>query len=182
VTWKVYTLDANGILNSQPVVTKSISRFETVFGQSLDGDAVTGIDPSKIVQSTWTQDQDVALEAGTDAVYVRSKGALIQVTDGNGGSVSFDYTEETDGGSSSSHVVASEEDGANILMAVEYATTVGTDTSKSWVVHTLTVEGTGADAYAKIDWSKADVTSDMTSYISKFGQNFTQDVVTTVGA
>jgi hypothetical protein len=51
-------------------------------------------------------------------------------------------------------------------------------TDKSWVVHTMGVQGTGASAYATIDWTKAVVTDDMTDYAALFGQTFTQDVTT----
>jgi hypothetical protein len=181
VTWKIYTASADGIVNSKPVVSTSIARWEAVLNQDLNVDGVKGIVLSDLTPVA-TDTSDVSLDK-SGAVYVRSGGVFIQVTDGNDGSVSFESDESQAGSSSSSHVIAAETQAdGTILMAVEYDSQVGDVATKSWVVHTLNVEGTGSSAYAEIDWTKADVTSDMSSYVSLFGQNFVQDQVTTVGA
>ena len=110
---------------------------------------------------------------------MRNGGSLIQVTDGADGSISFESSETLPDGFSTSKVVGAQaQDDGNILLAVEYASQVGDVSNKSWVVHTLNVKGTGASAYAVIDWTHAVVTDDMTDYATLFGQTFSQDVVT----
>jgi hypothetical protein len=177
VLWKIYTVDpTTGLMTAKPVETKSIARFESDFGQDLDLDLSTGIVQSAL--KTLTGDSDVALD-DNGAVYVRNSGSLIQVTDGADGAISFESSETLPDGFSTSKVVGAQaQDSGNILLAVEYASTVGDVSDKSWVVHTLTVQGTGASAYASIDWAKAVVTDDMSDYAALFGQTFSQDVAT----
>ena len=177
VLWKIYTVDpTTGLMTAKPVETKSIARFESDFGQDLDLDLSTGIVQSAL--NTLTGDSDVALD-DNGAVYVRNSGSLIQVTDGADGAISFESSETLPDGFSTSKVVGAQaQDSGNILLAVEYASTVGDVSDKSWVVHTLTVQGTGASAYASIDWAKAVVTDDMSDYAALFGQTFSQDVAT----
>jgi len=178
INWKIYTTDATGLLNAKPVETKSIARWETVFNQDLTPNvgASLGVDQASL--TPLNGDSDVALDA-TGAVYVRNSGTLIQVTDGLDGAISFESSETLPDGFSTSKVVGAQtQDNGNILLAVEYASSVGDVSDKSWVVHTLTVQGTGATAYASIDWTKAVVTDDMTDYSALFGQTFTQDVAT----
>ncbi len=178
INWKIYTTDSTGLLTAKPVETKSISRWETVFNQNLTPNvgASLGVDQASL--TPLNGDSDVALDA-TGAVYVRNSGTLIQVTDGLDGAISFESSETLPDGFSTSKVVGAQtQDNGNILLAVEYASSVGDVSDKSWVVHTLTVQGTGATAYASIDWTKAVVTDDMTDYSALFGQTFTQDVAT----
>ncbi len=177
VLWKIYTVDpTTGLMTAKPVETKSIARFESDFGQDLDLDLSTGIVQSAL--NTLTGDSDVALD-DNGAVYVRNSGSLIQVTDGADGAISFESSETLPDGFSTSKVVGAQaQDSGDILLAVEYASTVGDVSDKSWVVHTLTVQGTGASAYASIDWAKAVVTDDMSDYAALFGQTFSQDVAT----
>jgi hypothetical protein len=149
-----------------------------VFNQDLTPNvgASLGVDQASL--TTLNGDSDVALDA-TGAVYVRNSGTLIQVTDGADGAISFESNETLPDGFSTSKVVGAQtQDNGNILLAVEYASSVGDVSDKSWVVHTLTIQGTGATAYASIDWTKAVVTDDMTDYSALFGQTFTQDVAT----
>ncbi len=165
-------------MNPKPVETKSIARWETLFNQDLTPNvgASLGVDQASL--TPLSGDSDVALD-GDGAVYVRSSGSLIQVTDGADGAISFESSETLPDGFSTSKVVGAQaQDNGDILLAVEYASTVGDVSDKSWVVHTLAVQGTGASAYASIDWTKAVVTDDMTSYAALFGQTFSQDVAT----
>ena len=178
INWKIYTTDAAGLLNPKPVETKSIARWETLFNQDLTPNvgASLGVDQASL--TPLSGDSDVALDAD-GAVYVRNSGSLIQVTDGADGAISFESSETLPDGFSTSKVVGAQaQDNGNILLAVEYASQVGDVSDKSWVVHTLAVQGTGASAYASIDWTKAVVTDDMSDYAALFGQTFTQDVAT----
>lgn len=178
VNWKIYTTDAAGVLNPRPVETKSIARWETLFNQDLTPDVGTSLGVDQASLSVLAGDSDVALD-GDGAVYVRNSGSLIQVTDGSEGAISFESAETLPDGFSTSKVVGAQaQDNGDILLAIEYASQVGDVTDKSWVVHTLGVQGAGASAYATIDWTKAVVTDDMTDYAALFGQTFTQDVAT----
>jgi hypothetical protein len=178
INWKIYTTDAAGLLNPKPVETKSIARWETLFNQDLTPDVGSSLGVDQASLSPLSGDSDVALD-DSGAVYVRNSGTLIQVTDGADGAISFESSETLPDGFSTSKVVGAQaQDSGNILLAVEYASTVGDVSDKSWVVHTLTVQGTGASAYASIDWAKAVVTDDMSDYAALFGQTFSQDVAT----
>ncbi len=179
INWKIYTVDpTSGVMNAKPVETKSIARWETVFGQDLTPDVGSSLGVDQTSLTPLTGDSDVALDAD-GAVYVRNSGNLIQVTDGADGAISFESNETLPDGFSTSKVVGAQaQDSGDILLAVEYASQVGDVTDKSWVVHTLAVQGTGASAYASIDWTKAVVTDDMTDYAALFGQTFSQDVAT----
>jgi hypothetical protein len=168
-------------MNPKPVETKSIARFETLFNQDLTPNVGSSLGIDQASLSVLTTDSDVALDAD-GAVYVRNSGSLIQVTDGSDGAISFESSQTLPDGFSTSKVVAAQaQDNGDILLAIEYASQVGDVTDKSWVVHTLDVQGTGASAYAAIDWIQAVVTDDMSDYAALFGQTFTQDV-TTLGA
>jgi hypothetical protein len=178
ISWKIYTTDASGVLNPKPVETDSIARWEPLFNQDLTPNegASLGVDPASL--QPLIGDSDVALDSH-GAIFVRNGGSLIQVTDGADGSISFESSETLPDGFSTSKVVGAQaQDDGNILLAVEYASQVGDVSNKSWVVHTLNVKGTGASAYAVIDWTHAVVTDDMTDYATLFGQTFSQDVVT----
>jgi hypothetical protein len=181
INWKIYTTDSLGIMNPKPVETKSIARFETLFNQDLTPNVGSSLGIDQASLSVLTTDSDVALDAD-GAVYVRNSGSLIQVTDGSDGAISFESSQTLPDGFSTSKVVAAQaQDNGDILLAIEYASQVGDVTDKSWVVHTLDVQGTGTSAYAAIDWTQAVVTDDMSDYAALFDQTFTQDV-TTLGA
>lgn len=178
INWKIYTTDSLGIMSPKPVETKSIARWETLFNQDLTPNVGSSLGIDQASLSVLTTDSDVALDAD-GAVYVRNAGSLIQVTDGADGAISFESSQTLPDGFSTSKVVGAQaQDNGDILLAIEYATQVGDVTDKSWVVHTLDVQGTGASAYAAIDWTQAVVTDDMTDYAALFGQAFTQDVAT----
>lgn len=178
INWKIFTTDATGVMTAKPVETKSIARWETLFNQDMTPNVGSSLGVDQASLTPLTGDSDVALDAD-GAVYVRNSGNLIQVTDITEGSVSFESVEKLSNGFSTSHVVAAQtQDSGAILMAIEFASKVGDVTAKSWIIHTLDVQGTGASAYAAIDWTKAVLTDDMTDYAALFGQTFSKDVAT----
>lgn len=177
-TWKIYTVVADGTINFNPITTQSIARWETAsnFGQDLDGQSLTA--------QPYALDSDLAFDS-IGGTYVLRQNSYVVVTDGSDGQPNFAFTETFDGGSIQSRVVgaAAGADG-NMLIAVEQTSTIGSDASRIWTVHTLTYDDNdtaqdATDDYFAIDWSKAVVTADMSTYSRTFGQEFLQPGVVT---
>jgi hypothetical protein len=189
VLWKIYSVAADGTLTPTPVVTKSLSLWETSFFESQDVDGITPTPQALAI------DSDVGYDEGSGATYVFGQQQFLVVTDGEGGVPSFVFTEAGGEGTEAYTVVsevvgAAEEttdDRGTMLMAVQSTITVGETASRSWTVHTLNLNDAGTandptDDYYDIDWTAAVVTTDMTDYVATFGTLFSQPEVATVGA
>lgn len=187
VQWKIYTVASDGTIDLNPVVTSTITSWEsgTRFNQDLDGQSAS-------IGSHASQDADLAADQ-LGGIYLVNGNDKLLITDGQGGTPNLEYEQTFDGGSTVAKVVgATADDSANSavgdkLLAVEVTTTADGASSRYWIVHTAEYQDAGtptdtSDDYYTIDWSADVITSDMTDYAVKFGQEFTQPTTATLGA
>ena len=166
VSFLIYSVSKDGLVNGNPVETPSPLRWESVFKQDFNADGSSaGVSQSKITTSA--SDSDL----GSDefgAVYVKSGDVYVPVLSADGGNLAFTDKTALDGMTIESKPVAAEaQQNGDYLLAVEVDVTVGTQTTTSWAVHTLKVNDAGDGA----QWQSAQYYDQATDLTDLFHQN-----------
>jgi hypothetical protein len=166
VSYLIYSVSKEGVVNGNPVATPSPLRWESVFKQDFNSDASTaGVVQSKITASV--NDTDLGADE-FGAVYVKSGDVYIPVLSADGGNLAFTDMTALEGMSiSSKPVAAQEQQNGDYLLAVEVDVTVGTETTVSWAVHTLELNEAGDAA----QWQSAQYYDQATDLTDLFQQN-----------
>jgi mannose/fructose-specific phosphotransferase system component IIA len=165
-SWQIYSLNAQGKLDwGSPAGmasgaggmtsswSRTITKFEPLFKQDLNGDGYIGIDPSALTAVATDTTGATLLRGGsqtnnTSEIYIKDGTEIISISDPYGGSPSLEYSNTWEGGSNKSEAIAVQKQAdGSFKLAVKHTNVYSGTTDVNWQVYTLSGKGV-------IDWSK----------------------------
>jgi len=158
--WEIYTISKDGAINLFNIkTTKAIARYETEFGQDLDGDKIIGL--TAVSLSSESTDTGNAIlgrqivDSEVIALYVQSGGQNILLTNKNGGFPAI----ETNANGVTSTIVATDVVNLGggksaIKVAVKKIITTGAESQTQWDVYHFDVVSNADEPTAVLDRTK----------------------------
>jgi mannose/fructose-specific phosphotransferase system component IIA len=186
-SWQIYTLNTEGKLDwGSPAGmasgagamtsswSRSITKFEPLFKQDLNGDGYIGIDAASLTAVTTDTTGATLLRGGSQAennseIYIKDGSNIISISDPYGGSPQLEYSNSWTEGSNKSEAIAVEKQAdGSFKLAVKHTNVYSGTTETNWQVYTLSGKGV-------IDWSQGSWSKTITSSETFFNQDLNGD-------
>ena len=178
VSWEVFTLelvDGKLILNWENASnSSSIASQEASFNQDMNGDGAIGFNTSNFTEvTTDTNGIKIYLEQ-SGAIFIKDSDKYIAITDDNGSTPAFNYSDNWGDSSfvSSAYAVEKQGDGTYRLAVKQTETWTdpsgNSETRTFWNIHTISSTGT-------FSWEQSSYLDSIVDAESAFGQDLNGD-------